>query len=103
MIKTVAFFSGLVQAGWPAAIFAEGAPRLLDEMGVGAAILLTVLGMALHWRLPQQQMAMEERIKDGKITETEARRELQFYARCAPLATLMGVAVLVFVLFDLSQ
>jgi len=99
-MKLVAILSGLVRT---VRVVAELSPRLLDQMGVAAAILLTVLGVVMHWHLPRQQMSMEERVKDGKISEDQARREIRFYTRCAPIATLLGVVVLMFVLFDLSQ
>ena len=85
--------------GWLAQVPA----KIFDEVGIGAAIVLTLAGMAMHWHLPRHRMSMEERMKDGKMTEKEARRQLQFYTWCAPVATLLGVAVLVVVLFDLSR
>ena len=78
-------------------------PRVLDEMSVGAAILLTVLGMALHWQMPRRQMSYEERVKDGTMTEEEARKRIRFYMRSAPITTLLGVGVLLYVMFDLSR
>ena len=85
-----------------APVMAQAAPRVFDELSVGAAILMTLVGMTLHWRLPGLRMAVEESIKDGKMTEEQARRKLRFYARCAPIATLAGVGVLIVVLFDLG-
>jgi len=75
--------------------------KMFDEVGVGAAILLTMAGVIMHWHLPRHRMSMEEHVKDGDLTAEEARRQLRFYGWCAPLATLVGVAVLVVVLFDL--
>ena len=77
--------------------------KLFDEIGIGAAIVLTIAGMAMHWHLPRHRMSMEERVKDGKLTDEEARRQLRFYGWCAPVATLLGVGVLVVVLFDLTK
>ena len=85
--------------GW----LAQAPVKIFDEVGIGAAILLTLTGMAMHWHLPRHRMSMEERMKDGKMTEEEARHQLRFYMWCAPVATLLGVAVLVVVLFDLSR
>lgn len=84
-------------------IVAQAAPRMFDEMGVGAAILLTLLGTMLHWRLPGVRMSAEEHIKDNKMTEDQARRQLRFYKRCAMIATFLGVVVLIAVMFDLAQ
>jgi hypothetical protein len=77
--------------------------KILDEAGIGVAVTLTLTGMALHWHLPRHRMSMEERMKDGKLTEEQAQRQLRFYGWCAPIATLLGVLVLVAVLFNLSQ
>lgn len=86
-----------------APVAAQATFRVFDEMGVGAAILLTMVGVALHWRLPGLRMSAEEHVKDGKMTEGEARRRVRFYSRCAPIVTLIGVSVLIAVMFDLSQ
>ena len=77
--------------------------HLLDEVGVGVALLLTLVGLALHLYRPRHRMAVEERIKDNKLTETEARRQMRFYAVCAPTVTLLGVALVILVVYDLSQ
>lgn len=84
-------------------IFAQAPIRTSDEVGIGVAVTLTLTGMALHWHLPRHRMSMEERMKDGKLTEEEVQRRLRFYGWCAPIATLLGVAVLVVVLFNLSR
>ena len=81
---------------------AQALARIFNEVGIGAAIVLTVTGMALHWHLPRHRMSMEERVKDGKLTDGEARRQLRFYSWCAPIATLLGVALLVAELFNFS-
>ncbi len=77
------------------------AAKVFNEVGVAAAILLTGLGMALHWHQPHHRIALEERVKDGKLTDEEARRQIMFYNRFAPITTLLGVVVLCIVLFDL--
>ena len=85
------------------ALLAQATTRYFDEAGIGAAILLTLTGMALHWHLPRHRMSTEEHMKDGKLTEAEARRQIRFYSWCAPIATVAGVAVLIAVLFDLTR
>ena len=84
-------------------VFAQATNRVFDEVGIGAAILLTLLGTALHWHLPRHRMSMEERMKDGKMTEDEARRQIRFYGWCAPIATVVGVVVLIAVLADMTS
>ena len=80
---------------------AQLATGIFDEVGVTAAIVLTLIGVTLHWYQPSHRMSLEERVKDGKITADEARRQILFYNRFAPVATLLGVAVLAVVLFDM--
>ena len=77
--------------------------RTLEPFGFSIAVAMTALGVALQWQLPRQRIAMEERIKDGLLTEKEANRRLRFYAVCAPVATLAGVAMLLVVLLDFSD
>lgn len=80
---------------------ADVAPKVFNEAGIVAAIVLTAIGMILHWYQPQHRMELEEKVKDGKLTDEEARRQILFYNRFAPVATLLGVVVLCIVLVDL--
>jgi hypothetical protein len=82
---------------------AQSTSQLLDEVGLAVSILLTLTGLMLHVYLPRHQITVEERIKDNKITEQEARRQMQFYRVCAPVVTLLGVALLLIAIYDLSQ
>jgi hypothetical protein len=84
-------------------LLAEESARAFNEAGVAAAIVLTAIGMVLHWYQPQHRMHLEERVKDGKISSAEAHRQIVFYNRFAPVATLLGVVVLCFVLIDLMD
>jgi hypothetical protein len=86
-----------------APVLAQHPARWLDEAGLGAAALLTITGMVLHWQMPRHRMSMEERVKDGKITAEEAERRMRFRAICAPVATMLGVAVLVVELLNLGR
>jgi hypothetical protein len=78
-----------------AAMVVDPAMSMLDEFGVGLAIALTVAGVTMHWRLPRQRMSIEERVKDGKLSEEAAQRWIKIYGWCAPTATVLGVLVLV--------
>ncbi|MSU25579.1 MAG: hypothetical protein EXS32_17375 [Opitutus sp.] len=82
---------------------AQVSSRLFDKVGVASAILLTMAGLVLRAYLPRLQMSSEERMKDGNMTDAEARRQQKFYSRCANVASLVGVAVLVVVLFELTS
>lgn len=84
-------------------LLAQATSRIFDESGVGAALLLTLAGMGLRIYAPRHQMSTEEHVKDGKLTPDEARRQVRFYEISATVVTLLGVAVLCFVLFDLAS
>ncbi len=86
-----------------AAMLAQIELEIFDEFGLAAAILLSVIGMALHWWMPRHRMSVEERIKDGILTEDEGRRQIRFYQWCAPISTVIGILVLLLVLFDMGQ
>lgn len=76
-------------------LLAQFASRWNERVGFAGAALLTIAGVALSWHLPRQQMALEEQIKDGDLTEEQARRRLRLYHLCAPIATIAGMALLV--------
>ena len=82
---------------------AQATVRNLDEIGVGAAILLMLTGMVLHWHAPRLRMSLEELMKDGKVTDQEAQRQIRFSHWCESIATVAGILVLLAVLFDLTR
>jgi hypothetical protein len=96
----ITFFAHSSQGGATLALLPA---RLLDEYGVAAAILLTLVGTALQLYIPRHEMSAEELIKDGKLTHEEAQRQTRFYRRCATFATCASVVVLVLVLLDLNR
>jgi hypothetical protein len=65
------------------------------------SLMLTALGPLLLAYLPRHRMSVEERVKDSLMTETEARRQIRFFRFCAPVATLVGTALLVRTMFEL--
>jgi hypothetical protein len=84
-------------------MLAQGTSQLLDEMGVAVAILLTIAGIALHLYRPKHLMSVEERVKDSRMTEDEARRQMKFLQLWAPLVTMLGVLLLSIAIYDLAQ
>ncbi|MCX6953284.1 MAG: hypothetical protein NTV51_14115 [Verrucomicrobia bacterium] len=78
-------------------------PKLFDELGVAGAILLTMAGLGLHVYRANHRMTVEERVKDSRMTEAEARRQMKFYALCAPVVSLLGVGLLALALYDMAQ
>jgi hypothetical protein len=59
----------------------------------GAAVV-TLSGAWLCWTAPRHRMSVEERAKDGHITEDEARRLVFRRARVGPLLVIVGVLAL---------
>ena len=51
----------------------------------------------------ETQKAMEERIKDGKLTESQARVRLRIFHWCAPIVTVVGIALLLTVMLAFTQ
>jgi hypothetical protein len=88
---------------WMTLLSAHVATPLFDEISLVLAILLSMAGLALHLYQPRHQMTVEERVKDSKLTEAEARRQVRFYRLMAPAVTLIGVGLLVLALYDMAQ
>ena len=86
-----------------AVVLAQAATRFSDATGIGTAILLTVTGIVLHWNQPHHRMSMEERIKDGKLTDDEARRRIRIYSWCASIPMVTGILLLLVVMYDLTR
>lgn len=80
--------------GSPAIVATHFSFSLNYEIALGAAVMLTIIGMLLHWRLPQERIAIEEQMKDGKLTEDQGRNRLRIYGFCASLSTIAGVGML---------
>jgi hypothetical protein len=64
------------------------------ELAAGAAIIIALVGMRLCWRAPRYRMSIEERAKDGIITEDCARRKIAFMQWFGPVIALAGCALL---------
>lgn len=91
---SIAATTGFLAEGAAAAVATHFSLSLNYEIALGAAVTLTIIGMLLHWRLPQERIAIEEQMKDGKLTEDEGRHRLRIYGFCALLSTIAGVGML---------
>lgn len=60
-----------------------------------AGALLTLLGVTVQWQLPRRRMSMEERKKDGRLTEAQAERRIWLQSMMAPWLTIVGAALMV--------
>jgi uncharacterized membrane protein len=66
----------------------------LREVGVVAGALVTLLGVRLCWQAPHYRMMVEERVKDGDLTEDQARRRMNHSAWIGPVVIFAGIALL---------
>lgn len=76
---------------------------LIDEIGLLIVVLITLGGVWLRLYLPRHRMSVEEQMKNNKLTETEARRQVKTLETCATAVTMLGLLLLVMVLWDMSN
>ncbi len=67
---------------------------VLQEVALAIAALVTLLGAWLCWTAPRHRMSVEERAKDGLITEDDARRKMRLRSRLGPALVIVGVLAL---------
>ncbi len=60
------------------------------------AAVITLVGTRLCWSSPRRRMSIEERAKDGELTEDQARWKIQVIGCSGPAVTLLGVALLAY-------
>jgi Na+/melibiose symporter-like transporter len=84
-------------------ILAQVDLEIFNELGIAGAVVLTLIGLVLHTYQFRHRISMEERVKDSKLTEAEARRQIRFYQVLAPAVTMIGIALLALAIFDLSD
>lgn len=77
-------------------VLAQLSPRLAltnlqsVEVGLTLGALVTLVGVWLQWQLPRRRMSAEEALKDGKLTEADANRQIRLHAIAAPTLTVFG-------------
>ena len=74
-------------------VLAFGPTASAERAMLAVAVILTLAGMYLNWNAPRLQMSIEERAKDGRISETSARRRIQMYLWSGPIVIVSGFAV----------
>jgi hypothetical protein len=72
-------------------------PALLQDLLLAAAAVVTVVGMWICWEAPRYRMSLEEQVKDGKISEEQARWRIGHSQWLGPVVTSLGVCCLAFV------
>lgn len=83
-------------ASVPAVVFAWQ-PSMVQDLLLGGATLVTLVGMWLCWGAPRYRMSLEERVKDGKISAETARWRINQSQWLGPVVTTLGVCWLTYV------
>jgi len=68
---------------------------LIQEVLFVLGAVFTLVGVMAQWQLPRRRMSMEERNKDGLITEDNARLRIRLNAGLAPSFTIAGAVLMV--------
>ncbi|MBX3750216.1 MAG: hypothetical protein KF897_09015 [Opitutaceae bacterium] len=66
-------------------------------------LVVSLISIWLHWDMQYRLAAIEDRHKDGRITEGEMAKKIQFWKIFAPALTLVGVALLSVAAFGLLK
>jgi len=72
------------------------APATVQELTLGGATLVILLGMWLCWGAPRYRMSIEESMKDGKMTARDADHRIRRSQWMGPCVTIIGVGLLAF-------
>lgn len=67
---------------------------LESEIALAVAAVTSLLGAWLCWTAPRHRMSVEERAKDGHLTEDEARRSVRVRAKVGPALVIGGLVVI---------
>lgn len=63
-----------------------------EELALAMAAVITLFGVRLCWQAPHYRMSVEERAKDGKLTEEQARRRIRHSRWVGPVIVFVGIA-----------
>lgn len=61
-----------------------------------AGLVVTVFGTHLCWNVPRYRMSIEERTKDGKLTEDEARAKIARMNWIGPTVIVVGFILIAY-------
>jgi hypothetical protein len=79
----------------PVTLIAAESTVGLQTASVVVAIMLTLSGVLLRWRLPAYEMDAEDAVKDGKLTGHQLERRVRWVRDGARMLTLAGLVLLV--------
>jgi hypothetical protein len=64
------------------------------ELAILVAAVVTLCGVWICWQAPYYRMQVEERAKDGKLTEEQARRRVTHSSWVGPAVVFIGMTAL---------
>jgi ABC-type nickel/cobalt efflux system permease component RcnA len=88
--------TSLLWITWVMALALE--PAVTQELSLGGATLITLLGVWLCWGAPRYRMSIEELVKDGKLSSDDAHRKIQRSQWIGPAVTIVGVGLLIYLI-----
>lgn len=68
----------------------------VQELMLGGATVVILLGMWLCWGAPNYRMSLEEQVKDGKMSGRDADRRIRRSQWMGPCVTVIGVGLLTY-------
>lgn len=76
--------------------------QFMVQMAGAVGICITLVGVWLQWNLPMWHARIEDRHKDGRLSEMQMRRRMQHAQLSAMICTGMGMAVLIVALIGFA-
>lgn len=68
-------------------------PPAVEASAFTGGVILMILGLYLRLRLHEYQMTTEERAKDGRLTESQARWRIEIMRMSGPVVVLLGLGM----------
>jgi hypothetical protein len=84
---------------WSGAPVVGQLPPTLEASAFTGGVVLMILGLYLRLRLQEFQMTTEERAKDGRLTESQARWRIELMRMSGPVVVLIGLALFLALFF----
>lgn len=71
-------------------------PTLTQDTILVVGVAVTILGTRLSWGSHRYRMSVEERAKDGKLTEDEARKKIARMNWFGPVTVVAGFVLIAY-------
>jgi hypothetical protein len=84
---------------WSGAPAVGQLPAAVEASAFTGGVIFMILGLYLRLRLHEYQMTTEERAKDGRLTEAQARWRIEMMRFSGPTVVLLGLAMFLALFF----